>query len=262
MGTIHPNLRKRQVSPYTQYSDIKLPMTVSRRPQNRCRILVICSPKGGCSKTTLALNLGATFAGSNRVLLIDADPNQSAMKWYGKNGHLPADMDMMGTADEIITVSTIVRIVHKYQFYYDLIIVDSPPSQLASTVTRSALITADLALIPVTPSPLDMWEVTEMNHIIDEVNELRQSMDVAPVLSKIVLTRARKNTRMTNLVFETFARSRFSICNSIIREREIYKFAAFNACSIYDMTYTGKEDAVSDLNDLYREISPLLGLQA
>ena len=210
-------------------------MTVSQ-PKKQCRTLVICSPKGGCSKTTLALNLGVAFASSHHVLLIDADPNQSAMKWYGKNGQLPAGIDMMGTADEIITVSTIVRILHKYQYYYDLIIVDSPPSQLASTVTRSALITADLALIPVTPSPLDMWEVTEMNHIVDEVNELRQSMDVAPVQSKIVLTRARKNTRMTNLVFETFARSKFSICNSIIHEREIYKFAAFNACSIYDLT--------------------------
>ena len=131
------------------------------------KILVFCNQKGGPGKTTLAINVAAALAERAQVLVIDADPQQSAVKWAdAADQDSPLPMAVMGYYQEKVH-----QVIRKVVDQYDYILVDTPPSSVAvATITRNALIGADLAIVPVIPSPLDVWEAVSISELLTEIN--------------------------------------------------------------------------------------------
>ncbi len=115
-------------------------------------VITVAQQKGGAGKTTLAANLAAALAPRRRVGLLDIDPQHSLARWHAlraaHNGAAPvalSDVSGWRLANEL----------DRMRRDHDVLIVDSPPQ--IDTDARLAVRGADLVLVPLQPSPPDLW---------------------------------------------------------------------------------------------------------
>jgi chromosome partitioning protein len=121
----------------------------------RQKIITIAQQKGGAGKTTLAVHLTVALAQKGyKVAVVDIDPQGSLTQWH------KIREERMGEGYTGMHFSTLSgwRVgteVSRLRRNYDIILIDSPPH--VETEARSAIRAADLVLIPVQPSPTDLW---------------------------------------------------------------------------------------------------------
>lgn len=152
------------------------------------RTVAVLNQKGGAGKTTLATNLAhALQRGGSEVLLVDADPQGSARDWSeaSEGGICP----VVGLDRE-----TLARDLPAITDGYDWVVIDGPP-QIAR-ISAAAVTVADVVLIPVQPSPYDIWSCADL---VDIVEARRSVMDGMPVAA-FVITRAITNTKLSKEV--------------------------------------------------------------
>ena len=100
-------------------------------------VIALLNQKGGCGKTTQSILLATAFArGGKRVLLVDADPQGSALDWAAAR-----------TGDVLFPVTGLPRaVLHKelpaLARGYDLVVIDGAPR--VYELTRSAILAADV----------------------------------------------------------------------------------------------------------------------
>lgn len=129
-------------------------------------IYAFLNQKGGVGKTTLSVHTAAEFARQcKRVLLIDAGPQGSGLAWANCR-ETPA-FTVVG-----MPKATIHKEIHLLAKDYDEIVIDGPP-QIAE-LARSILLAADLVVIPLLPSPLDVWAAAETVDLRSFVGERRR----------------------------------------------------------------------------------------
>ncbi len=224
----------------------------------RAKILGFCNKKGGTGKTTLAVNVGATLAENAKVLIIDADPQLSVIKW--KNAAAQDSLfpiEVMKYHDENVHL-----IIREKANQYDYILVDTPPSGLAvSKITRSALIGADLALIPVLPSPLDVWETMTIADLFTEINKVRKSSDVPPIEARFVIYRAKARTSLCAEIKGVLESIGYPVLETMIHERECHKHAVLAGCTILTLrdSRASTKAAVREIRSLTEEIVTIIG---
>ena len=147
-------------------------------------IIALLNQKGGVGKTTLATHLAGELAMQGQsIILLDADPQGSALDWTQRrqqNG-LPRLFGAVGLARE-----TLHQEAPELARRADHVIIDGPPRIAA--LARSALLAADLALIPVQPSPYDVWASAEMVALIREAQVFRPALRAAFVINRRVGT--------------------------------------------------------------------------
>ena len=115
-------------------------------------VITVAQQKGGVGKTTLAANLAAALAGQARVAVLDIDPQRSLARWHAlRAGRAGAAAVHLSDAAGWRLPAEIERLRRAY----DMLIVDSPPQ--IDTDARIAIRAADLVLVPLQPSPPDLW---------------------------------------------------------------------------------------------------------
>ncbi|HTZ71103.1 MAG TPA: ParA family partition ATPase [Acetobacteraceae bacterium] len=115
-------------------------------------IITVAQQKGGAGKTMLAANLAAAWAPTRRVTLLDIDPQRSLKRWHAlRMAH------GKGVAIGFSDVSgwRLAGELDRLQGEADIILVDTPP-HIDTDATR-AIRAANLVLVPVQPSPPDLW---------------------------------------------------------------------------------------------------------
>ncbi len=146
-------------------------------------IFALLQQKGGGGKTTLATHLaGALATLETSVLVVDADPQGSALDWSQRRSllGLPRRFGVLGLARETLhqEVPQIARHTHH-------VIIDGPPRVTA--LARSAIIAADLVLIPVQPSPYDIWASQEIIALINEAKVFKPTLKAAFVINRRIV---------------------------------------------------------------------------
>jgi chromosome partitioning protein len=119
------------------------------------RIITVAQQKGGAGKTTLAAHLAVAFTAMNkRVVAIDIDPQQSLSRWY----QLRQESTVGAAAGVLVSAIEGWRArseIDRAAAGHDVVIIDSPPH--AETEARIAIRAAHLVVVPVQPSPMDLW---------------------------------------------------------------------------------------------------------
>lgn len=143
-------------------------------------IIALLNQKGGVGKTTLALAVAGEWAmQGRRVILIDADPQGSALDWSEMRARegLPRLFSVIGLARD-----TLHREAPALARDADLVVIDGPPR--VAGLMRSALLATDMVLIPVQPSPFDGWASAEMLALISEARIYRPELVARFVLNR------------------------------------------------------------------------------
>jgi len=143
-------------------------------------IVALLNQKGGVGKTTLALHLAGVWAGrGRRVLVVDADPQGSALDWSEQRGRegLAHLFGVVGLARDMLH-----RELPEVARGYDHVVIDGPPR--VAGIARSALLAADLVIIPAQPSPFDGWASAEMLRLLDEARIFRPELRARMLLNR------------------------------------------------------------------------------
>lgn len=152
-------------------------------PRRAGKVIALLNQKGGAGKTTLATHLAGELAAQGlRVTLLDADPQGSALDWAQRRlqSGRPRIYGVFGLARD-----SLHQEAPQIALQADFVVIDGPPRVAA--LARSALLAADLVLIPVQPSAYDVWASHEMVQLIAEARQFRPQLRAAFVINRRVV---------------------------------------------------------------------------
>lgn len=212
------------------------------------KIVVVANQKGGCGKSTSAIHIAAGLQEQGAdVILIDADPQQSTMKWRAASaGKSPFNV-----------VSIPNPILHQegpsLAGKYDYVVIDCPHGKDVA-ITRSALAVAHLTLIPVNPSPFDIWSGDEIVPVIKRAQEINPGL-----LARVLITRKIPNTSLGRESHAAMGQFPFPVIRTAICQR-----VAFIECLVAGMSvlqYDPSGEAAKECRDLVKEIAATISDQ-
>jgi chromosome partitioning protein len=206
-------------------------------------VITVAQQKGGSGKTTLAVHLAVHFMRAGRsVAVLDIDPQGSLGRWFMTR----VERTEGGPGMEFSTASAwgVGYEVGKLKRAHEIVIVDTPPK--ADSDLRPALREADLALVPIAASALDLWATEAVLDLVDRAGR--------PALT--VLNRARPGTRVHA---ETLAEMRAlpaPVADAALNNRVIYAEAMGHGLGVTEVARTGPAGA--EIAALADEVATIL----
>ncbi len=192
-------------------------------------IISILNQKGGVGKTTLAVNLSRYFTKNNiKTLLIDSDEQGSAGSWHERSGGDSIDL-------AVISKITLEHDIKKYTQLYDLIFIDGIPR--VSPLTALSIKVSDMTLIPVQPSPYDIWATEEIvNHVKDKEIVTNNKYKAFFIISRQIL-----NTNLSKELPFALEKMNLKTFNSSTSSRVAYATSIDKGLTVLDGEYYGSE---------------------
>lgn len=171
------------------------------------RVICVAQQKGGSGKTTVAANLAVAFArAGNSVAILDSDPQGTLGRWF------MARRETIGEDVAFATASAwgVSYECEKLKKSCDFVIVDTPPKVDADL--RPALREANLVLVPVAASEVDVWATESVLDLARR--ERRQAL--------VVLNRVKAGTRVLEKVIAALRDLDVPIADAVLGNRVAY----------------------------------------
>lgn len=206
-------------------------------------VLALVANKGGVGKTTLAMNIAAVLARRASTVLLDADPQASALQWRN-------------IADESVTLTVMdasvdpAGVIEEVKGQYRYVVVDCPPA-VEAFQTHAVLSLADVALIPVQPSPVDLWATVNVKNAIERARNAYR-----PLRAMLVINQLEARTTLSRLMRETLQELDLPVAETAIRRRAAFRASALEGKSVLDLGRRGTL-AAAELEQLTNEVMPL-----
>ncbi|OBX57735.1 peptide transporter [Moraxella osloensis] len=208
------------------------------------KVIAVLNQKGGSGKTTIATHLArALQLQGSSVLLVDSDKQGSARDWSAVDESNPVtvigldrptlDRDLKNISDK------------------DFVVIDGSPQ--ATDLAVSAIKAADFVLIPVQPSPYDIWATSDLVDLVKQRIEMTDNK----LKSAFVVSRAIKNTKIGSEVSEVLIEYGLPVLNAKIVQRIAYPNSAAIGKTVFE-TESKSSDAVAEMNALATEVKSYL----
>ncbi|MBL8240534.1 MAG: AAA family ATPase [Bryobacterales bacterium] len=176
-------------------------------------VVALLNQKGGVGKTTLSIHIAAELAANARVLLIDADQQGSALDWAAQR-EASAGFSVIGFPKPVLH-----REIAALGNGYDWVLIDGPPR--VNELARSAIAASDMVLIPVQPSPFDVWAAKDIIDIVKEFSIPKPNLE-----TRFLINRLFPNTMLGAEIQEALASFDVPVLANAIRNRTEYAKAA------------------------------------
>jgi chromosome partitioning protein len=209
-----------------------------------CKIIAVLNQKGGAGKTTIATNLAhALQLEGHKVILVDSDPQGSARDWNAaSDGALIKVIGM----DRATLAKDIMAVVDNHDF----IIIDGAP-QIAD-LAIAAIKCADMILIPVQPSPYDIWACEDLVEII----KARQEITDGKPKAAFIISRVIKNTQLGKEIREALEGYNLPVFKNFTTQRVVYAKSAATGLTV--LSSESKEDAANEIRAIANELKDFL----
>jgi len=182
-------------------------------------IIALLNQKGGVGKTTLAVHLAEVLSRLDKsVLLVDADPQGSALDWAANRPDDPR-FPVIG-----LPKPTLHRELPAIAKNHDFVLIDGPPR--VNELARAAIMASDVVLIPVQPSPFDVWAAKEIVDLLREASAFKENIKSAFVINRKIV-----NTAIGRDVVEALSSYPIPVLKTSIGQR-----VAFAECAAQGLT--------------------------
>lgn len=203
-------------------------------------IISVLNQKGGVGKTTLSVAIAAELSRQElRVLLIDADPQGSALDWAAAREE-NALFSIVG-----LPRPTIHKEIGNLSKDYDHVVIDGPPR--VTDLARSAIMAADVVVIPVQPSPYDIWAADEVVKLINEASVYKDNLKSCFVINRKIV-----NTAIGRDVAEALSGYNLAVLNATIVQRVIFAESAAQGKAIFEVDK--ESPAVGEIEAVVQEL--------
>ena len=201
-------------------------------------IISILNQKGGTGKTTLAVNMAREYTKRNcKTLLVDSDGQGSALRWHEESGGELIDLTCL-------PVTTLDKDVLKFTDRYRRIIIDGVPS--VSPLTICAIKAADVVLIPVQPSPYDIWATEDLVKLVKQ----RQELTDGKLKAAFVVSRRIKGTKIGNEIVQQLTSFELPVFLHGTYQRIEYAKAVQEGRTVCDIRSEAALEMIAIVNEL------------
>ena len=207
------------------------------------KTITVAQQKGGSGKTTVAVNLAIHLvAEGHSVAVLDTDPQGSLGRWFMTR--LEATGGAPGLEFATASAWGVGYECDKLRREHDFVIIDTPPK--ADSDLRPALREADLVIVPVSASQLDLWATEAVLELVERTRKTALT----------VLNRARTGTRLSGEMIEGMQTLDAPVAATALGNRVIYAEALGKGFGVSERQRSSA--AASEIAALWDEISAIL----
>lgn len=201
-------------------------------------IISILNQKGGTGKTTLAVNLAREYTVRQKsTLLVDSDGQGSAQRWHERSGGDLIDMTCLA-------MTTLDKDILKYTKSYERIIIDGIPQ--ISTLTICAIKCANLILIPVQPSPYDIWATEDLvTHVKNRIE-----MTDGKTKAAFIVSRKIKGTNIGKEIREQLERFELPVFQFGTHQRVEYATSVEKGLTVVEYNAEAAKEICAIVNEI------------
>lgn len=214
----------------------------------KSRVITVLSQKGGAGKSTLTMQLAGGLARSGRrVAIIDLDPQETALRWaQAATEGFPAQVSKLDVLPDGLRA-----VLKQMARSADVVLLDCPPS-IEHPATLAALQEADVALVPVVPSPADLWSTKGVERLILQVQASRKGLKAALVPNRVL------RTNLAWDVLEVMRDFTLPVLGAALSQRNAFAQSAVIGGTVYQLGRAGSE-AAREVDKLVAEVLKLTG---